>query len=587
MRQFFKFMFATIAGIFVSTILLVLITIGLVASLASSDEHKEEVKSNSILQISLDYMITERSAKNSFEGIELFSDESEKKCGLNDLVKSIRYAAEDEKIKGIYLNLSISPNSYATLEEVRDALLDFKKSKKFIVAYGEVMEEHSYYLASVADKIYLNPSGELLINGFSYSEPYLKNMFEKIGVEPILIRHGKYKSAGEPLIADKMSEENKHQIEVYAGGIYDHFIDNVAKSRKKTFAQVKEISNKLLIQCPEDALKQGMIDKIVYEDEVMDELKKLTNTKEKDKLSFVNPGAYAKTAKDKSNITSKNKVAVIYATGDIVSGESDNETCGSATLAESISKARKDSAVKVIILRVNSPGGSALASDVIWREIELAKKSKPVIASFGAVAASGGYYIAASANSIVAEPNTVTGSIGVFGLLFNAQKLLTDKLGINFQTVKSGQYSDIGSPDRPMTADEREIIQKGVDRIYNDFVLRVANGRKLEIAKVDSIAQGRVWTGTDAKNLGLVDEIGGMDKALEVALKAAKITDYRIVNYPEQKSPFENILKNMGDKASLYFTQKQLGENYKYYEMVRKVQRYQGTQLRLLDAEIN
>ena len=589
MKQFFKFMFATIAGIFISAILFILIMIGIVASLVSKESDKDvTIKDKSVLELNLNYMIPERTSKNPFEDFNFTSMESNKKAGLNDLLKSIRYAATDEKIKGIYLQISVALSSYGKLEEVRDALTEFKKSKKFVVAYGELMDEHGYYIASVADKIYLNPAGELLINGYSYSEPYYKGMFEKIGVEPILIRHGKFKAAGEPLIADKMSDENRQQIEAFAGGIYNHFVTKIAESRKKSFEEVSEIANKLLIQSPEDAKRLGMVDGVVYEDEVMADLRKLTDTKEKDKINFVSINSYSNHAKDKSSLTSKNKIAVIYIDGDIVSGEGDNETVGSETFAESISKARKDSSVKAIVLRVNSPGGSALASDVIWREIVLAKKSKPVIASFGSVAASGGYYLAAPADVIVAEPNSITGSIGVFALMVNAQKLLNDKLGIKFQTVKSGMYADLGSPDRPLTADEMAILQKGVDRIYNDFVSKVSTGRKMSKAKVDSIAQGRVWTGTDALRIGLVDELGGIDKALEIAVKKANVSDYKIVNYPELKDPFDNILKSLGDEASIYFTRQQLGADYKYYEMLKKVTRYEGMQTRMLnDMEIH
>ncbi len=580
-------MFATILGIFVSGFLMILILIGLVASLAGGDDKAETVKDNSVLELTLDYMIPERTSKNPFENFNFTSFEGDKNTGLNDLLKSIRYASTDDKIKGIYLHLTFSPNSYATLEEIRNALIEFKQSKKFIVAYGEVMEEHSYFLASVADKVYLNPAGELLINGFSYQEPYLKNMFEKIGVEPQLIRHGKYKAAGEPLIADKMSDANRLQIETFAGSIYKHFITKIAESRKKTYDEVLEISNKLLIQCPDDAKKLGMIDGIKYEDEVITELKKLSSTEEKNKINFVTSNSYSKSAKDKSKASSKNKIAVIYVNGDIVSGEGDNESAGSVSIAESISKARKDSSVKAIILRINSPGGSALASDVMWREVVLAKKSKPVIVSMGSLAASGGYYIAAPADVIVAEPNTITGSIGVFAVIMNAQKLLNDKLGIKFQTVKMGEYADLGTPDRPLTSGETAILQNGVDRIYNDFVSKVAEGRKLTNEQVDSIAQGRVWTGVDAIKIGLVDELGGMDKALSIAIKKAKIEDYKLVNYPEQKDPFDNLLKTFGDEASIYFTKKQLGEDYKYYEMLRKSARYQGMQARMLyDVEI-
>jgi len=582
-------MLATIVGIFISAFLIVLILVGIVAGIASkaSDTKEVTVKEKSVLKLSLDYSIPERTSKNPFDNFDFSTFEGSKNAGLNDILKSIRYAASDEKIKGIYLNLSMSPNSYGTLEEIRDALIEFKKSKKFIIAYAEMMDEHGYYIASVADKIYINPAGELVLNGFSHQEPYLKNMFEKIGVQPILVRHGKYKSAGEPLIADKMSEENKKQIEVYMGGLFKHFVTKISEARKKSYDEVFNIVNKLLIQNPDDAVKQGMIDGAKYEDEVMSEMKKSTGVAEKDKLSFISAGSYSKNAKDGSTLTSKNKIAIVYFDGDIVSGESDKDNVGSITLAESISKARKDSSVKAIILRVNSPGGSAMASDVIWREIELAKKSKPVIASFGSVAASGGYYLAAPADVIVAEPNTITGSIGVFAILMNAEKLLNDKLGIKFQTVKIGEYADLGSPDRAMTPAELTIIQHGVDRIYDDFISKVASGRKLDKAKIDSIAQGRVWTGEDAISIGLVDELGGLDKAVSIAVKKAKLTDYKFVNYPEQKDPFNNILKSFGDEASIYFTKKQLGTDYKYYEMIRKASMNTGIQARMMwDTEM-
>ncbi|MFI5220833.1 MAG: signal peptide peptidase SppA [Bacteroidia bacterium] len=582
-------MLATIAGIFISCILFILVLIGIIAAVAAGSGGKEvTVKKNSVLELKLNYMIPERTSANPFSNFDFASFEGNKNAGLNDILKCIRSASKDENIKGIYLNVSVSPNNYGTLEEIRDALIEFKKSKKFIIAYGEVMEEHSYYLASVADKIYLNPAGELLLNGFNYQEPYLKNMFDKIGVEPELIRHGKYKAAGEPLIADKMSDENRKQIETYVGGMYKHFIAKIAESRKKSYDEVFNIANKLLIQCPDDAKKLGMIDSVCYEDNVTDELKRLLSIKESEKINFIGCSTYSHNAKDNSTLTSKNKIAVIYIEGDIVSGDGeDDKSAGSKKIAESISKCRKDSTVKAIVLRINSPGGSALASDVMWREIELAKKSKPVIASFGAVAASGGYYVGAPANVIVAEPNTITGSIGVFGLLINAQKLLNDKLGINFQTVKFGEYSDLGTLDRPMTVAEKEIVQRAIDKVYNDFVSKVADGRKLKKEFVDSIAQGRVWTGEDGMKIGLVDSIGGLDKAIAIAVQRAKLKDYRISNYPEPKEFFENILKTLTDDVSLYFTKKQLGEDFKYYEQLRKATQMKGIQARMLwDAEI-
>jgi protease-4 len=335
------------------------------------------------------------------------------------------------------------------------------------------------------------------------------------------------------------------------------------------------------VQTPQDAKQYGLIDGLKYADEVDAELHTQTGTDAKDKIAFVSLGEYKSKAKD-GKITAKDKIAVIYAEGEIVDGEGEDGQVGSVETAEAISKARKDSAVKVVVLRINSPGGSALASDVIWREVVLTKKVKPVIVSMGAVAASGGYYIAAPADVIVAEPNTITGSIGVFGMFINAQELLNNKLGLKFEKVKFGEYSDLGSPDRAMTTAEKAIMQKMIDRIYDDFVSKVAVGRNLTKSQVDSIAQGRVWAGIDAKNIGLVDEFGGLKEAIAIAVKKANLTDYRIMNLPEQKDPIEKLVKSFGARASSYFVKQQLGEDYKYYEQVKSIRNIHGIKARMM-----
>jgi protease-4 len=436
-------------------------------------------------------------------------------------------------------------------------------------------------LASVADKIYLNPAGELVLNGLSSSVMYLKNMFEKIGVNPELIRHGKFKSAGEPLIADKMSEANKEQISTYLGSLYNTMVNGIATSRKKQPAEINSIINELMVQHPSDAVNLGLADGLKYDDEIELELKKLTATDLASNLNFIGMEKYARTPNPTASI-SEDKIAVIYCNGEIVSGESGDGNMGSETIAKAIKKVRLDDKYKAIVLRINSPGGSAMASDVIWREVTLAKKAKPVIVSMASVAASGGYYIAAPADVIVAEPNTITGSIGVFGLLFNAKELLNNKLGVNFQTVKIGEYADLGTPDRPLTVAERAIIQKGVDRIYMEFVSKVAQGRKLSEAQVDSIAQGRVWAATDAKKIGLVDEFGGLAKAIEIAKKKAKIDDCRLVNFPEMKDPFMTLIEDLSGQANLFFAKNSLTpEQIKMFENVNKIMRYRGVQARM------
>lgn len=589
MKQFLKFTLATIVGSLVSAFLLVLILMmligGLIAS-ADSDE-KKEIATNSILELKLDHVIPERSSKNPFEQFNFNTFESNKSSGLNDILKAIEGAKTNENIKGIYLNLSISPNSYATLEAIRNALIDFKTSKKFIVAYGEILEEHSYYLASVADEIYLNPAGELLLDGFSSSTPYLKGMFDKLGIEPQLIRHGKYKAAGEPLISDKMSEANRQQIEAYTGSMYHNFCEAIATARKKSVADIEKIANELLVQSPEDAKKLGLITDVFFEDQVQDILTKKVGVSAFKDVKMASVSDVADLVKGASYST-KEKIAVVYCVGDIVSGKGDDQTMGSTTIVEALRKAKADSSVKAVVLRINSPGGSAMASDVIWREVVLTKKVKPVIVSMGDVAASGGYYIAAPADVIVAQKNTVTGSIGVFALLLNAQKLIKDKLGINVETVKFGQYADMGTANRPLTAAEQAILQRYIDRIYTDFIEKVAQGRNLTKEQVDSIAQGRVWSGTDAKKIGLVDEFGGLDKAIEIAAKKVKLAEYRISTYPEQKEPFEQFMKSMSGEASTFWMKQQLGEQFEWYTHVKQAMKYEGLQMRMpTSIEIN
>jgi protease-4 len=433
----------------------------------------------------------------------------------------------------------------------------------------------------MANKIYLHPTGDMVFNGSSYQVMYLKNMFDKIGVEIQLIRHGKYKSAGESLITDKMSDENREQIKSFSGSIYHTYLKQIADSRKKSFEEVLNISMQLKIRTSKDAVDLGMIDGLKYKDEVEDELRELTGVDAGKDLKYVSLDDYNAVSKDK-NSTSKNKIAIIYAVGEIVSGEGDNEQMGSEEMVKAISKARKDSSIKAVVLRINSPGGSALASDVIWREVILTKKVKPVIVSMGAVAASGGYYIAAPADKIVAEPTTITGSIGVFGALPNAQKLLNDKLGIRIEKVNMGEFADIGSPDRPLTSAEYSIIQSMIDRIYDDFITKVSTGRSLSKSQVDSIAQGRVWSGQEALAIGLVDTLGGIKTALAIAAQAAGLDEYKVTHLPVQKDPFEKLLKSFKTQTQSYFLKQELGDFYPTYVKANQLMQIRGVQARML-----
>lgn len=582
MKQFFKFMFASMLGFGLSIFLLVVLFIAIIAGIAGSMEDKKEVdvKDNSILRITLNHPVQERTSKNPFENINFGNnnEDGNPAIGLNDILKSIHHAKKDDKIKGIFLDLSLVQSGMANAEEIRNALIDFKKSKKFIVAYGEIYTQGSYYLASVADKIYLNPSGDMLFNGFSSTSLYMKSALEKMGIQAQVIKHGKFKSAGETFVEDKMSDENRKQVEEFVGAMYKHFMEQIAKARKKSIAEVYDMAENLKIQEPKDAKQLGMVDGLMYRDEVMAELRKRIGVKDDEKIKFINLGSYV-TAVPKSE-KAKEKIAVIYAVGDIISGQGDEETIGSDKFAAALKKAREDKNVKAVVLRINSPGGSALASDVIWREVVLTKKEKPVIVSMGNVAASGGYYIALAADTIVAQPNTITGSIGVIGVMLNAQKLMNDKLGLHFDGVKFGKYSDLGRIDRPLNADEEAIVQKAIDRIYVDFVTKVAGGRHMSYEAVDAIAQGRVWSGVDAQKIGLIDVLGGVETAIDIAAKKAGLKEYRIMGLPEQEDPIQNLIKSLGGvKENLL--KEEMKENYIYYKQMQKALNCQGIQTRM------
>jgi protease-4 len=582
MKQFLKFMFASLFGFLLGGFLLIFLLIGIIGSLASSgggDDKKMSLKENSVLSLNLNYIIPERTLNNPFEMIPMPGLSQGKSLGLNEILKNIEKAAANENIKGILMNADVSPNSYASLEEIRNALIKFKKSGKFIISYAEIMDEHSYYVASVSDKIYLNPSGEILLNGFSQQVFYIKGMLDKIGLKPELIRHGKFKAAGEPFIADKMSDENRKQIESYMGSLFNTFIEKIAGSRKIKVEDMRNIVTQLLVQNSEDAIRLKVIDGKKYKDEVDQEIKTKLGIGEKDKINLVTMSKMSHVSGETS--VSDNKIGVVYCVGDITGGEGDDQTIGSDRIAATIKKIREDDNYKALVLRINSPGGSALASDIIWREVVLCKKKMPVVVSMGDVAASGGYYIAAPADAIVAQPNTITGSIGVFGMLINAQDLLNNKLGIKLETVKFGEFSDLGSPDRPLNEAERKVIQNAIDRVYADFIKRVAEGRKLTEVQVDEIAQGRVWSGVDAKKIGLVDELGGIDKALEIAVSKAKLTEYRVVNLPELKDPFEELISSLTDQTSTYFMKKELGTNYQLFMDTKKALQSEGIQVKM------
>jgi protease-4 len=572
MRQFFKFMFASMLGTFLSIALLVLFFFALISALVkSSADEVVEISSNSILKLELNQEILDRASKSPFENFNFSSFKTSQQLGLNDILKDIKKAKQDNNIRGIYLELSSIPAGLATVEEIRNALMDFKLSKKFVISYSEYYSQKSYYLASVADAIYLNPAGDLDWKGLSSQVMFFKGTLEKLELEPQIIRHGKFKSAIEPLTLDKMSEANRLQTKTIVGSLWNHFTYEISKQRTIETAQLNQIASMLSINSPDDALSAKLIDKKMYYDQVVDDLKKRTGQNEADKISFVSLKKYHSVKAGNQLSLSKDKIVVIYAQGDIESGDGDESSIGSDKIAAAIRSARLDEKVKAIVLRVNSPGGSALASDVIWRETVLAKKVKPFVVSMGDLAASGGYYISCAADKIFASPTTITGSIGVFGILLNAQKLMNNKLGITIDTVNTNAHADLGSVFRPLTGEEKAVIQNSVERVYSDFITKVAEGRHKTIAEVDSMGQGRVWSGVDALKLGLVDELGGLDKAIEAAAKLAKIEDYRISNLPKQKDALEQIITDFSGDTELKFLKSELGTSYQFVQQLRKL----------------
>jgi protease-4 len=580
MRQFFKFVLATFTGLVLFFVLgfLLLFLIGL---LAGSGDKSVTLKDKSVLRLEFDKPITERAKSNPFESIPFFNGNTGS-MGLIEIRRALKTAAKDEKIKGVYLDMKFVQAGWATVEEIRDALKEFKKSGKFVMAYGLALSEKDYYLASVADQIYLNPSGGMEFNGLAANITFFKGTLEKLEIKPEVFRVGTYKSAVEPFLSDRMSQPNREQTLSFLSSIEQHTWQQIAKDRKLSLEKLSYIADSLVTPSPEEAKNNGLITHIGYEDEVQAELRnKLGIKKEKDKINFVSVGRYLKSKGAREESESKNRIAVILAAGDI-GGEktTENETIGD-DLAEQVRKARLDEKVKAIVLRVNSGGGSSLTSDLIWREISLAKKVKPVIGSFSDVAASGGYYIAAACDTLVAYPTTITGSIGVFGLLFDAEPMLKNKLGITIDGVETHPHASLGQ--RPLDAFERKLIQKEIDKVYEEFTSKVAQGRHKSQHAIKEIASGRVWSGTEAKERGLVDLYGGLEEAIRIAAKKAKVEgDYKIKYYPEEKNaPLLQIFNQLVDEEEEAAFEKHFGLMAPYVRQVQQLERMKGVQMRI------
>lgn len=579
MKQFFKFVLASMLGIIFSTIILFVIIIAVLTAVVSTSKDKIEVEENTVLHVNLNYPIIERSTSTPLDNLDFGPFKGDKQLGLDHILKSIKNAKTDDNIKGIYLDVSYLSTGFATIEEIRNALLDFKKSGKFIIAYSEIYTQGAYYLASTATKIYLNPQGILELKGFNANIMFYKGALDKLDIEAQIIKVGTYKSAVEPFILEKMSDANRLQTASLLASLYEHFTAEIALSRKIPQAEIIAIADGLKSRSPEDAVRYKLVDALKYKDEVLEELKAKTGIEKSKTIKTVSINDYAESIHQ--TVTATDRIAVIYANGEINSGEGDESTIGSEGISSALRKARLDNKIKAVVLRVNSPGGSSLASDVIWREVLLTKKVKPVIVSMGDYAASGGYYIACAADSIYAEPNTITGSIGVFAIIPNMKGFLNNKLGVTFDGVKTGNFADLGDVSRPLTSPEKLILQKEVNRTYQDFTKRVAEGRHIPQTYVDSVGQGRVWTGEQAIKLKLVDKLGHLEDAIASAAKKAKLKEYKIVAYPEIKDSFFGLLGDSGDKIKTYMVKQELGASYPYYQKIKSVINLKGLQARM------
>ena len=574
---------ATIVGIFVF-IMLFFVGIMLIGTLFGGDKDTVTVEENSVLELDLEEVSKDYAENLNVVDFSMMS--SNEHNGLIDILNAIDAAKTDEDIKGISILNSHSGLGLAQATALRKKIEEFKKSKKFVVAYADMYSQKEYYICSVADTIYLNPVGVLEFQGLSTEVLYMKELQNKIGVKMEVIRHGKYKSAVEPYLTQEMSPENRLQLSELLNSAWSSIASDVAKSRKINIDTLNNIATRLGGRNPKLALQNKLIDKIGYEDEYHDGIRKALKKKKTEKYTSVSIVDYAnKVATTAKDYKKKDKIAVVFAQGEITGGEGSIEEIGEGYMRTSLQEAREDKNVKAIVLRIDSPGGSALTSELIWREIERTKKVKPVVVSMGNVAASGGYYIACNSNYIFAEPTTITGSIGVFGMIPNGTDLAKN-IGVNAEQVSThNNKADYGFFD-PLDEKLRAVITEGVEDVYKTFVTRVATGRKMTFAQVDAIGQGRIWTGIEAQKNGLVDKLGGLEEAIKYAATLGKTKEYRTINYPEFEKTFDEIFKNF-EKMPFAKTKEQLlkeelgKETYEMYQQIKKLQNSKGIQARM------
>jgi len=581
-RKFWRIVFGTMVGFFFSCIIVSILSMFMFAAMIASmgTTSTVSVKDNSILKLDLQKTISEQAVENPFDMFgDEFSQYYQSSIGLDDILACIKSAAKDPKIKGIYINSESVGAAPATLKEIHDALMEFKASGKFIYAYADSYAQGGYYLSSVADKVTMSTTGLIQFKGIAMQVMFYKGLIDKLDVDVQVIRHGKFKSAVEPFLTDKMSDANREQMTLLANTLWNTMVDDIAASRKLSTEEVNNIADGMFIGTAAKAVESKLIDKACYKSDVVQDLKKLVNVENDKDLNITTLAEYTKALKAENN-TAKDEIAIIYAVGEIRGGKSGNDIMGSETMVKLIKEAYTSDNVKAIVLRVNSPGGDGTASDIIWHEIEQAKKAgKIVVTSMGDYAASGGYYISCNSNYIIAQPNTLTGSIGVFGVVPSFQRALKNKLGVTVDGVSTNKHSDAGGTMRPMNTEELAVYQEFIDDFYGVFTQRVADGRGMEQSAVDEIGQGRVWAGSDALKIGLVDALGNIDDAVAKAAELAKLENYKISYYPKKKDFWTKLMeKSSSDNNVQAFIKQELGDQYYIYQGLNQLKRAEGVQ---------
>ncbi|MBN2666582.1 MAG: signal peptide peptidase SppA [Bacteroidales bacterium] len=582
MKTFLKYVLATITGIIIVSILFMVILLASFSAMMVSGDKPASVAENSVLVLKAGISIPDKGSKSPYAGFDLINMTITPAPGLNEILHNLKKAATDDKIKGVLIENGMVPSGWATTEELREGLKKFRESGKFVIAWSDyVLMQEGYYLSTAADKIYINPSSTVDFKGLSGEVLFYKNALEKLGVEVQVIRHGKFKGAVEPYILDELSKENREQISTYIGSIWSHVLADISSARGISVENLNSIADNLTGYVAPGALASGLVDGLLYHDQLIDTLKIRLGLTTDDKINMVPMHKYTRVPESKKTAYSRKKISVVYASGSIVNGRGGETSIGGDSFRDVIRKERKDTTVKAIVLRVNSRGGSAIASDIIWRELELAAKDKPVVISMGNYAASGGYFISAPGTKIFASPTTITGSIGVFGLVPNAGKLMEKKLGISFETVETNANSDFPSVYRPMNTVEKEAMQRTIENTYSDFVNKVSSGRKMTFNAVDSIAQGRVWSGSDAMKLGLADGLGGLTASVEEAARLAGLDTYSLRELPVSEDPFARIISQLGAEIKMRILKNELGEFERIFDELKEIRDLSGIQTRL------